>query len=418
LNYSSLSIAFGRARLLSNQRGVTLIELMVAMALGLLIIGAVGYVYLQGSQGFRVQDAQSRMQEDARFIIDTVGRDVRMAGSFGCATPRGLKPLPGGTEATSFEAIASQPIMTVDTTWLMLSGVDTAVSDRYIDLQYVLRGFSPTAATTAKPLPSYVQTTSRQPNTDVLMIMRAGDDARTAIANPDLSTAEVSVSVTGDSIFIDGPLTPKRDAAPVLVAGDCRYTKIIKPTVEQKATGVLLKIANGMNRNNNAPSGTIDYLPLEKGTGQFGPITVSHFEPVIYFVAKPATASLRPTLRRVGIANDPASNWGGWEATGGSDLLASGVEAFSLSFIVTGDPTVVASSGEFTLAQMEAGPTINWSSVSAVRLQFTLSAESDGTALTAQSNSKGGVVRSDKRLVQRYDVTLGIASRQNSTISK
>jgi hypothetical protein len=198
--------------------------------------------------------------------------------------------------------------------------------------------------------------------------------------------------------------------------GDCRYTKIIKPTVESNANGtVLLKLDNGFNRNNNAPSGTIDYLTWEGGAGPYGPVTISHFEPVIYFVAKPASTGLRPTLRRVGIANLAASNWGGWQSSGGTDLLASGVEAFSLSFIVSGDPKIPASSGEFTLAQMEAGPAINWSSVTAVRLQFTLAAEADGTALTSQSNVPNGTARSDKRLVQRYDVTLGVASRQNST---
>lgn len=381
----------------SLQRGVTLIELMVALVLALLIIAAVGYVYLQGSQGFRVQDSQSRMQEDARFIIDTVGRDVRVAGAFGCNLPRETGMTLSGKPSTSIELIASQPIMTeasIGTGWLMISGVDTTPADRYIDLQYVLRGFSPTAAATAAPLPSYIQGASRQPGTDVLMIMRTGEDARSI------------VSSTETTLTMDGYLTPANKAYPVLAVSDCRETKIIKPTMTGAAAGpVLLKVENGMNKNNNAPSGQVD--ELRAAFGKSGTPTVSHFEPVLYYVAAPTPTGLRSSLHRVGISNE-VGNWGGWEGTGGA-IIASGVESFNLSFVLSGDPMVAK---EYTMAEMEANPS-RWVAVTAVRLQFTLSAESDGTALTAQSNVVGGPARADKRLVQRYDVTLGASSRQN-----
>jgi prepilin-type N-terminal cleavage/methylation domain-containing protein len=380
------------------QRGVTLIELMVALVLALLIIAAVGYVYLQGSQGFRVQDSQSRMQEDARFIIDTVGRDVRVAGAFGCNLPREEGMMLSGTPGTSVELMASQPIMTeasIGTGWLMASGNDTTPNERFVNLQYVLRGFSPTAASTAVPLPAYIRGSSRQPGTDVLMVMRAGEDARSV------------TSSTETTLTMDGYLTPANKAYPVLAVSDCRQTKIIKPTMTGPASGpVLLKVENGMNRNNNAPSGQVDELNAK--FGQYGTPTISHFEPVLYYVAAPTPTGLRSTLHRVGIAND-ALNWGGWEGTGGA-LIASGVEAFNLSFVLSGDPAIPK---EFTTAQMEAGSASRWAAVTAVRLQFTLSAESDGTALTAQSNVAGGPVRADNRLVQRYDVTLGVSSRQN-----
>lgn len=371
---------------------------MVALVLALLIIAAVGYVYLQGSQGFRVQDSQSRMQEDARFIIDTVGRDVRVAGSFGCNLPRETGTMLSGRPSTSIEFIASQPIMTkasVGTGWLMTSGDDTTPADRFMDLQYVLRGFSPTAAATAIPLPSYIQGTGRQPGTDVLMVMRSGEDAKSV------------VSSTETTLTMDGYLTPANKEYPVLAVSDCRETKIIKPTMTGASPGpVLLEVKNGMNKNNNAPSGQVD--ELRAAFGKSGTPTVSHFEPVLYYVAAPTANGLRSSLHRVGIAND-AGNWGGWEGTGGA-IIASGVESFNLSFVLSGDP---ATPKEFSLADMETGAASRWAAVSAVRLQFTLSAEGDGTALTAQSNVAGGPARTDKRLVQRYDVTLGVSSRQN-----
>jgi prepilin-type N-terminal cleavage/methylation domain-containing protein len=377
------------------QRGVTLIELMVALVLALLIIAAVGYVYLQGSQGFRVQDSQSRMQEDARFIIDTVGRDVRVAGAFGCNLPRETGAMLSGKPSTSVEVIATQPIMTAGTAWLMTSGDDTTPTDRFTDLQYVLRGFSPAAAATAAPLPAYIQGASRQPNTDVLMIMRAGEDSRSV------------TSSTETTVTMDGYLSPPNTEFSVLAVSDCRQTKIIKPDVSGPPAGpVVLSVANIRNINKNAPSGEIG--ELRAAFGKNGTPTVSHFEPVLYFVKAPVVVGSRPTLQRVGISTVDAATRGLWDALEGASI-ASGVESFNLSFVLSGDPTVPK---EFNMADMEANPS-RWAVVTAVRLQFTLSAESDGTALTAQSNVAGGPVRADNRLVQRYDVTLGVSSRQN-----
>ena len=63
--------------------GMTLIELMVALAIGMfLMIGAVR-VFMQGRTTFRVTEAVSRLQENGRFVLDTVEPDVRMAHYWG-----------------------------------------------------------------------------------------------------------------------------------------------------------------------------------------------------------------------------------------------------------------------------------------------------------------------------------------------
>ena len=67
------------------ERGVTLIELMIAMGLSLLIGLAVIEVFLSQRQLFVAQDEQSRMQENARFVFEQVSRDLRMVGYWGCS---------------------------------------------------------------------------------------------------------------------------------------------------------------------------------------------------------------------------------------------------------------------------------------------------------------------------------------------
>lgn len=71
-------------RSLRSAAGVTLIELMVGMALGIVVVWVIGYAYLASKQAFRTQDVLSRMQENARFVFETLGYDLRQAGSPGC----------------------------------------------------------------------------------------------------------------------------------------------------------------------------------------------------------------------------------------------------------------------------------------------------------------------------------------------
>jgi type IV pilus assembly protein PilW len=65
------------------QLGMTLIELMVALAIGaFLMIGAIT-VFMQSRTTFRVTEAVSRLQENARFALDSLEPDIRMAHYWG-----------------------------------------------------------------------------------------------------------------------------------------------------------------------------------------------------------------------------------------------------------------------------------------------------------------------------------------------
>jgi type IV pilus assembly protein PilW len=63
--------------------GLTLIELMVALAIGMfLMIGAIT-VFMQGRTTFRITESLSRLQENGRFLLDTLEPDIRMAQHWG-----------------------------------------------------------------------------------------------------------------------------------------------------------------------------------------------------------------------------------------------------------------------------------------------------------------------------------------------
>lgn len=65
------------------QQGITLVELMVALAIGsFLMIGAV-QIYNQSRQAFVVNESIARVQETAQFAMDIIEADVRMASNWG-----------------------------------------------------------------------------------------------------------------------------------------------------------------------------------------------------------------------------------------------------------------------------------------------------------------------------------------------
>ena len=70
----------------STQKGLSLVELLVALALsGTLMAGVVG-VFMGMFQGDRSVEGVSRMQETGRFALNFLSQDIRMAGYLGCSS--------------------------------------------------------------------------------------------------------------------------------------------------------------------------------------------------------------------------------------------------------------------------------------------------------------------------------------------
>lgn len=66
-------------------RGLSMVELLVALALGLIITAAVLQMFLASKTTYRMQEALARIQENGRFAIGQLANDIRMAGYMGCS---------------------------------------------------------------------------------------------------------------------------------------------------------------------------------------------------------------------------------------------------------------------------------------------------------------------------------------------
>lgn len=78
------------------QRGIGLVELIIAMGLGLVLVLGVMQVFLGSKRTFVTQQQLAAQQENARFVLTRISRDVRQAGMFGCLD---LQRLPAAMRA-------------------------------------------------------------------------------------------------------------------------------------------------------------------------------------------------------------------------------------------------------------------------------------------------------------------------------
>ncbi len=102
--------------------GVSLIELMVSLVIGsLLIIGAVT-VYMQSRNTYRTNESAARLQETARYALDVIEPDVRMAGFWGLTNrPEYVenRGLPAETAQTVAITLTAATTTARATTWLV-----------------------------------------------------------------------------------------------------------------------------------------------------------------------------------------------------------------------------------------------------------------------------------------------------------
>jgi len=132
-------------------RGFTLIELMVAMFIGLLLLGGLIQIFLANRAAYRVMEGAGFMQENMRFAVDRIAQSMRLADHWG--TLERSKIVGAGTGAT---------LCTADWARNLTQGV------------WAVDG----AATLPPALAGCTSITSAnyQPGTDVIMVRYAGPD--------------------------------------------------------------------------------------------------------------------------------------------------------------------------------------------------------------------------------------------------
>ncbi len=66
----------------SVQRGLTLIEIMIALVIGSVLIAGAGKIFISSKRNLEAQLNLQQIQENARYALDLISRDLRRAGYF------------------------------------------------------------------------------------------------------------------------------------------------------------------------------------------------------------------------------------------------------------------------------------------------------------------------------------------------
>ncbi|ANI00071.1 pilus assembly protein PilW [Pseudomonas koreensis] len=88
-----------------SNRGFGLIEMLIALALGLIIVLGVVQTFLAAKNTYVSQNTAAAMQEDARFVLSKMIQELRMVGMFGC-----LGSITDASSAGDFNAAQITPI--------------------------------------------------------------------------------------------------------------------------------------------------------------------------------------------------------------------------------------------------------------------------------------------------------------------
>lgn len=152
----------------SHQRGLSMIELMVAMALSLTLMAGVFQIFVGNKKSFEITRDLSDMQENGRMAMTFLGESLRMADHWA-----GLE----GGDVNSTASFGTLPASDCDATWL-------------VDTETAIEGFE---GGTAAPTDIDGCISNYVPNSDVIVVRYA--DARELIDDAELAAG-------GDRVFV------------------------------------------------------------------------------------------------------------------------------------------------------------------------------------------------------------------------
>jgi type IV pilus assembly protein PilW len=387
MTMASRSISFPAHR---RAAGFTLTELLISLVLGLFTVTAVISVLVGGSETFRTNDALSRMQENGRFALEIMRRDLREAGFTGCRRtlraelprpPAGvavgpdvgvirntLNPPPaGGADPLSFAFNFADSIVGYEAT-----GDGTGAS--------WTAGDAAMPAAAANPL-----ITAALDDSDIVIVV--------APRGPGVGVA----GVLGPAII---PIDPGSDiaAGDVVLLTDCSRGAIMEVT----AVG-----GGGVSLGHGVGPGTPGNYTVEIGAGAFGVgAEVFPIERAAYYVANSPVTGRRALFRN---NQEIASDIEDLEVEYGIDTNADArinqyVTAANVAPIVTA--AGILGPGESP-----------WEYVRAARIHLLLSSgEEDNLAEVpvAGLNYAGGTFNApagDRRLFQVFSATVSLRNR-------
>lgn len=332
-----------------SDQGFTIVELMIAMTLGLVIAGVLGYVFVANSLSYRVQNGLARAQEGGRFAVDFLARDIRMAGFNGSCLAR------GDLVTNTLNAGYASSITTY------VQGNDASSG-----------AWSPAL------------------------------DGSIAAASPSAGSDILTIRLAGNGVPLETPFMPNTSAALHVPAGN-PFRQFDIAVICDAVGGAIFQITNA----NPATSGSIVH---NTGTGSPGNATKDlghkYGANAEIFTVSTHSYYVAPNPR------GSTSLWMIATPCPAGDScpveLVEGVERLQLEYGIDTDNDMQHTANQFVVA----GSVSDWGRVVAVRISVLVRSADDGLRTAAGSlNFNGSVTASDRRLRKTYTSVVHLRNR-------
>jgi type IV pilus assembly protein PilW len=356
----------------NNQHGFTLIELMIALVLGLIITAGVIEVFIANKQIYRVTEAHSRLQDNARFALEVLSKDIRSAGYSGCRA----------IEKMNVVTIADAPVPTNMDINTVLTGSDAQTSNSW----------TPT-------LDASVALGAVVGGTDVITFQRAGGCGGNLIGN---------VGSSNGNIQIVSPNSCNVSAGDVLLIADCEDAHIFRATAASTNSAAGKQTISHANNQNQANHFCKSYASLpDPGACSTGEAKLYGYDAELF------TLTAITYFIRLGANGDPAL----WQydhnlnaSPSNPAELIEGIENMQIEYGIDDN-------GDDILDRTETANTVDtagdWDKVISTRINLLTQTLDQNLTTTNQIISFNGVTvtGTDGRLRRAFASTIGVRNR-------
>jgi type IV pilus assembly protein PilW len=309
-------------------RGVSLIELMIALAIGSLLVLGLVEVFSASRTAYQLSEGLARVQENGRFAMDYIQRDFRMAGHMGCVNDQS-RFLPENAAGTR-SALGSTFLSTSD----QLSENYAAVLEPALRFDLPIQGYEYTDSATSPGSTLTLPVANKAPDawTPAIPALLAAATARRIGGSDILVLRQFSprgAQVTGfapgdpDAVITVDPdqwvNLKEGDEDPRLFGiADCMSAGVFFGTTTNEGAGTIT-VTNDGTTNKSPMAGNEPYIP--------GQAYVYKAETLVYFVGLNDADVPEPALYRVRIDLDAA---GGVDPQ--PEELVEGIESLQLRY--------------------------------------------------------------------------------------
>lgn len=208
--------------------GLTLVELMIAITIGLIIVAALVRLFATSRGTYHLEENLARVQESGRFAMEFLAQDIRMAGYAGCSANL------SGSSVTNLVSPASS--------------ATTFNPDGIAGYKYACTSGCTGALTEWDPdLPAtYFPGGSVSPlmSTDVVIIQRADTVSTHLAGNVSQTNANIQVNSTASVVS-------NISANDILMLSDCKNADIFKITNVSSGSGKITMAHSSTGNTSN-----------------------------------------------------------------------------------------------------------------------------------------------------------------------